>query len=313
MSSTTPSLYPVQENIEINRLRDLLKGEKLNSVIYGYDEINHIHSESHSEHERCSNKGATGDTGYTGDTGERGETGYTGNTGDTGYTGDIGATGYTGDTGNTGYTGDIGATGADGTTGYTGDTGDTGGTGASGNTGDTGVSGADGNTGYTGISGSTGFTGSTGELGSTGATGRFILEAADFFALMPDDNSATIAAGTAVSFPQNGPIIGSNISRLSGSVFNLAAIGIYLVSFHVSVSEAAQLVIVINSIEQPYTVVGRATGTSLISETCLIQTLSANSTLSVHNPAGEAVALTITPLAGGDNPVSAHLTITRYA
>jgi hypothetical protein len=38
-----------------------------------------------------------------------------------------------------------------------------------------------------------------------------------------------------------------------------------------------------------------------------------NSVISVENPSGEAAALTITPVAGGTNPVSAHLTITRYS
>jgi hypothetical protein len=130
---------------------------------------------------------------------------------------------------------------------------------------------------------------------------------------MPGDNTASVAAGSPVSFPQDGPIIGSGISRISATEFNLAAVGIYLVSFHVSVSEAGQLVIAINLLEQAQTVVGRATGTSLISETCLINITVPNSVLSIFNPAGEAGALTITPLAGGTNPVSAHLTITRYS
>ena len=140
------------------------------------------------------------------------------------------------------------------------------------------------------------------------------LGAANFFALMPGDNAASVAVGTDVDFPQNGPsTIGTNITRLSGSTFNLADIGIYLVSFHVSVTEAGQLVIALNGAEQAYTVVGRATGTSLISETCLIETIIPNTSISIRNPAGESTSLTITPLAGGTNPVSAHITITRYS
>jgi hypothetical protein len=131
---------------------------------------------------------------------------------------------------------------------------------------------------------------------------------------MPGDNAATVAAGTDVDFPQNGPAtIGTNITRLSNSTFNLADVGIYLVSFHVSVTEAGQLVITLAGVEQAYTVVGRATGTSLISETCLIETIIPNTSISIRNPAGEVSALTITPLAGGTNPVSAHITITRYS
>jgi hypothetical protein len=43
----------------------------------------------------------------------------------------------------------------------------------------------------------------------------------------------------------------------------------------------------------------------------LVQTTLVNSLLTVSNPAGNTPALTITPLAGGTNPVSAHLVITR--
>ena len=63
----------------------------------------------------------------------------------------------------------------------------------------------------------------------------------------------------------------------------------------------------------PYTVVGRATGTSQISGTVLIQTSVVNSILTVRNPAGNSTALTITPLAGGTRPVSASLLIELVA
>lgn len=59
----------------------------------------------------------------------------------------------------------------------------------------------------------------------------------------------------------------------------------------------------------PYTVAGRATGTSQIIGMALVETTTENSVLTVRNPAGTAVALTITPLAGGVRPVSAHLVI----
>jgi hypothetical protein len=58
--------------------------------------------------------------------------------------------------------------------------------------------------------------------------------------------------------------------------------------------------------------VGRATGTSILSQTCLIQTTSINSVIQINNPTGEVAALTVTPIAGGTSPVSAHLVITRY-
>jgi hypothetical protein len=133
---------------------------------------------------------------------------------------------------------------------------------------------------------------------------------ADFYALMPPDNAATVAAGSAVQFPQDGPTSGTVITRLDASTFNLSAIGTYQVMFQVSVSEAGQLVLVLNGAEQPYTVVGRATSTSQIVGMALITTSVVNSTLSVRNPAAGFVALTVTPSAGGGDSVSAHLVIT---
>jgi hypothetical protein len=126
---------------------------------------------------------------------------------------------------------------------------------------------------------------------------------------MPGDNAATVAAGSDVSFPQDGPNSGGGISGLTDSTFQLAKIGTYQVTFQVSVSEAGQLILTLNNADLAYTVVGRATGTSQIVETCLVTTTSVNSVLTVRNPAGNSTALTITPLAGGTRPVSAHLVI----
>ena len=81
--------------------------------------------------------------------------------------------------------------------------------------------------------------------------------------------------------------------------------------FQVSVSEAGQLVLVLNGAELPYTVVGRATGTSQIVGMALITTPVENSPLSVRNPAAGLSALTITPAFAGTDAVSAHLVITR--
>jgi len=115
-----------------------------------------------------------------------------------------------------------------------------------------------------------------------------------------------------VQFPQTASA--SGIVRADASTFGLPGGGTYQVMFQVSVSEAGQLVLVLNGIELPYTVVGRATGTSEIVGMAVIATTgdsSTYSTLSVRNPAAAFTALTITPLAGGANPVSAHLVITR--
>ena len=138
-----------------------------------------------------------------------------------------------------------------------------------------------------------------------------MLSYADFYALMPPDNSATVAPGTDVSFPQNGPIANTNIGRLGPSSFNLGPIGTYQILFQVSVTEAGQLLLTLNGQDLIYTVAGRATGTSEIVGMAVITTTEVNSILTVRNPTGNAAALTVTPLAGGTRPVSAHLVITQ--
>ncbi len=207
-----------------------------------------------------------------------------------------------------------GMTGATGIAGPVGPQGPTGAQGLQGIPGPTGPQGIQGPTGATGSTGATGATGSVGPIGATGPTGATgatggVLNFADFYALMPPDNSATVAPGTDVSFPQDGPNNGAGISRTSASSFNLALIGTYQVMFNVGVSEAGQLVLTLNGADLEYTVVGRATGTSDIIGISIIETTQENSILTVRNPAGNSTALTITPLAGGTRPVSAHLVI----
>jgi hypothetical protein len=232
-----------------------------------------------------------------------------------------GPTGPTGATGPRGATGATGPTGSRGPAGVTGATGVTGSTGASGATGNPGLNGSTGATGATGITGATGATGTSGATGATGATGGTgdsgIPDFADFYALMPPDNAATVPAGGAVAFPNDGESSDTGLIVRTGSdTFLLAEPGVYQVTFQVSVTEAGQLVLALDSgagfLEIPSTVVGRATGTSQIFETALVRTSTVNSTLQVRNPAGESVAPTITPLAGGTNPVSAHLVIIRF-
>jgi hypothetical protein len=148
-----------------------------------------------------------------------------------------------------------------------------------------------------------------GATGTPGASG--LIAFADFYALMPPDNPATVAPATDVQFPEDGPTSGGAIARANASTFNLSAIGTYQVSFQVSVDEAGQLSLTLNGSALASTVVGRATGTSQIVGTSLVNTTAINSLLTVRNPAGNSTALTITPLAGGANAVSAHLVITQ--
>jgi hypothetical protein len=128
---------------------------------------------------------------------------------------------------------------------------------------------------------------------------------------MPGDNAVTVAPGAAVQFPQDGPSVGATFFRLDASSFVLPAIGTYRVDFQVSVDEAGQLGLMLNGTFLPYTVVGRATGTSQLVGESLVTTSTINNVLELINPPSESTALTITPLAGGVEPVSASLTITQ--
>jgi hypothetical protein len=118
-----------------------------------------------------------------------------------------------------------------------------------------------------------------------------------------------------VSFPKNGAF-SSGITRFSSTEFTLSAVGTYEVFWQVSIAEAGQLVLVLDSgggnvVEQAHTVAGRATGTSQIVNHVLVVTTTADVKLSIRNPTGNTTALTVTPFAGGTHDVSASLLIKR--
>lgn len=125
---------------------------------------------------------------------------------------------------------------------------------------------------------------------------------------MPPDNAATVAPGADVNFPHDGPTSGT-IVRTGASTFILPAVGTYRVAFSVPIVESGQLVLTLNGSELAYTVTGRAASSSAIAGEALVQTTTAGSVLTVRNPSGESDALTVQPLAGGTDPVSATLTI----
>lgn len=190
-------------------------------------------------------------------------------------------------------------------------------TGPRGPRGPMGPRGPQGPMGPRGLTGATGPQGPAGEIGPIGPQGPAgetgpaggVLNFADFYALMPPDNAATVPPGTDVRFPQDGPNSGSDISRTGPDSFNLALIGTYQILFEVSVDEAGQLLLTLNGADLEYTVAGRAAGASQIVGMAIVTTAVTNSILTVRNPASNAAALTITPLAGGTCPVSAHLVI----
>ena len=127
---------------------------------------------------------------------------------------------------------------------------------------------------------------------------------------MPGDNTATIAAGAPIEFPQNGPSNGI-ITRINASQFNIPAVGIYMVDWQASIAEAGQLILQLNGTDIATSVIGRATGTDQFVGHTMITTTLPNSVLKVVNPSGNPVALTLNPAAGGTRAVSANLVITR--
>lgn len=265
-------------------------------------------------------KGVAGVSGTSGPEGLRGLVGAAGPVGAGGLTGTAGATGSAGAAGVAGIVGPAGATGpSGGATGPSGVTGSAGAKGSVGSTGLAGTAGATGPAGPSGVTGTAGATGATGSAGTTGPAGPTASSAyAEFYALMPSDNAATVAAGAAVQFPENGPTNGvitrnTGSSLIEATEFVLPNIGTYRVAFSASVTEAGQLVLARNSgggmVELPYTVYGRATGTSEISGDALVTTTVSGSILELRNPTGNTPALTITPVAGGTHAAAASLVI----
>ena len=249
--------------------------------------------------------GPQGPTGPQGPAGAQGPIGPQGPIGETGPAGPQGPAGATGATGPQGPQGAVGPAGPQGEVGPAGPIGPEGPQGPVGATGPTGPEGPQGPVGPTGPQGPQGEVGPAGPQGPAGT----VLAFADFYALMPGDNPDPIAQGEDVDFPQDGPNSGTGISRANASSFTLADAGTYQVLFQVSVTEAGQLVLTLNDAELPYTVVGKTADGAQIVGVSLVTTTEANSILTVRHPEGTTNPLTITPLAGGTDPVSAHLVI----
>lgn len=242
--------------------------------------------------------------------GPAGPQGPQGPRGPVGPRGPQGLQGIPGPRGLTGPQGPEGAPGPQGPQGIAGVPGPAGPQGAAGVAGPIGPQGPQGETGPIGPQGPQGEPGPAGPQGEPGPAGG-VLGFANFYALMPADNPDPIVAGADVSFPQDGPISGTSITRSSNSSFTLADPGVYQVLFQVSAAEAGQLVLTLNGAELPYTVVGRETGATQIVGMALVQTIAADSVLTVRNPEGTGGSLTLTPSAGGTEPVSAQLIITQ--
>ena len=168
-----------------------------------------------------------------------------------------------------------------------------------------GPQGVQGPIGATGAQGPTGPQGPIGATGPQGPAGT-VLAFADFYALMPPDNSDPIAPGSAVAFPQTNITSGTTIGRLSDTEFTLTVPGIYLVQFQIPITGDAQAVLALNGVELPYTVVS---GDDLLTGIALVETTQATDVLSVLNPATATGNLVVD--SNATTPNTAHLVITQ--
>ena len=129
-------------------------------------------------------------------------------------------------------------------------------------------------------------------------------------ATMPGDNAATIAQGAPILFPTT-DVLAGGVTSVGGNRLVLPVAGEWRIRCQVSITEPAQLVVALRLggvgafVELPETVVGRATGTNQVIIDTIVSINQPNSEIQIWNPAGEATALTITPIAGGVDPVNA--------
>jgi len=179
------------------------------------------------------------------------------------------------------------------------------------NTGPTGAPGTPGTDGTPGTNGTNGANGAPGAPGPGGPPGtNAFIDYANFYALMAPDNPLAVAPGRDVAFPQTGPAMpGTAITSASATQIRLGPAGFYSVAFTVETDNTGQLVLALDGIELPATVTGRDNGKTYIGETVLIKAGVDNQLLTVRNPATAGASLTLTPSAGGSEPVSAQLTI----
>ena len=127
---------------------------------------------------------------------------------------------------------------------------------------------------------------------------------------MPPENAAAIAPGEAVEFPEQSFIGGTNVTRTSDSEFTFTESGIYLVFFNAATSEAAQLVPAINTTELSFALAGKDSVLSQLSGMAIIAANDGD-VLTLRNPASATSSVTLSPNAGGNSPVTAHLILIR--
>ena len=259
-------------------------------------------------------RGAMGPQGPIGEQGPVGPQGPTGAQGPAGAQGPIGPQGPVGEQGPVGLQGPVGAQGPIGPQGPTGAQGPAGEQGPIGPQGPIGEQGPVGAQGPVGEQGPVGLQGPVGEQGPVGPQGPIggALNYADFYALMPTDNADPIAPSGAVEFPRIGVSDGV-ILQSSDTEIALTEVGTYLVSFTLPLTQSGQVVLALNGTELPYTIVGNGGDNTQLTGMALVTTTQATDLLSLQNPSAATTSLTLTPSAGGTQPVSAHLLVLRIA
>ncbi|MDE6881034.1 MAG: collagen-like protein [Oscillospiraceae bacterium] len=176
-----------------------------------------------------------------------------------------------------------GLTGATGPTGPTGATGADGAPGATGPTGPTGADGAPGATGPTGPTGPTGADGTPGATGPTGPTGAAVTSDSAFAANTSGASVAVVLGGTSIPLP-DAQVLPANVTvNGAGTVFTVAAPGLYRLSYTVNttVALAAGTRLIINGTPNTASTVSPGLSISRFSNEILVN-LPANSTISLQ-------------------------------
>jgi hypothetical protein len=128
-----------------------------------------------------------------------------------------------------------------------------------------------------------------------------------------NDNSLVVLPGNAINFPR--PLTNSYgpIQRILGSPnqFALPAGGIFEITFQVGIQNTGELVVVLNGVEQLFTVVGKSGGGFVVGMTIISTPMGLASTLSINNPStAVAGGLKVDAATGAlSQPLSCHLII----
>lgn len=176
-----------------------------------------------------------------------------------------------------------------------------------------GKCGKPGKKGKDGKNGRDGSDGKDGNDGKDGVDGKnAFLTYANFYGLQPTNNLPQVLPGMAVEFPTDGPMFG-DITRLSSSQFNIATTGNYLVMFNITVVEPAELCVSLNGNELFQTLVARAMSETQLSGNYIITVTDPNTVLSIVNPVGTPMSVTLSANTGtgSGKSLSSHLNIIK--